>query len=394
MAKELFNQTVQTSIASRTTKVFAFGEPAQSGCENITIENFCKNEIGLNGTTGNVGYLNNTTKKLEFESLFTYDSANNRLGVGITAPTSKIHIDGGTATASYLQFTANATTGQAVTDGTLFGIDSSGNSIWNNQENTSSFIKVNAVNKIAIAATSFGLYDSSGNLQTYIKNDAASLYNLWIGSNLTGSSNTAGTYNTGIGLDSLYASTGSNNTAVGYRAAYLKGNATYNTFLGSNCGANATGTTGYNTFVGGIAGYYNAGEYNTFVGYLSGANNTTANYSYSTCLGAGSGRFNGGSGVFVGYYSGYNETAANKLYIDNQSRGNEATTRLSALIYGEFNATVTSQYVTINGDFNVRHKVSFLNNLGYYADDTAAAAGGIAVNQLYRNGSVVMIRVA
>lgn len=28
-----------------------------------------------------------------------------------------------------------------------------------------------------------------------------------------------------------------------------------------------------------------------------------------------------------------------------------------------------------------------------YADDTAAAAGGIAIGQLYRNGSVVMIRV-
>ena len=32
--------------------------------------------------------------------------------------------------------------------------------------------------------------------------------------------------------------------------------------------------------------------------------------------------------------------------------------------------------------------------LGDYADDTAAAAGGVAVGQLYRNGSVVMVRVA
>lgn len=31
--------------------------------------------------------------------------------------------------------------------------------------------------------------------------------------------------------------------------------------------------------------------------------------------------------------------------------------------------------------------------LGNYADDTAAAAGGVAINQLYRNGSVVQIRV-
>lgn len=32
--------------------------------------------------------------------------------------------------------------------------------------------------------------------------------------------------------------------------------------------------------------------------------------------------------------------------------------------------------------------------LGNYANDTAAAAGGVAVGELYRNGSVVMVRVA
>lgn len=56
------------------------------------------------------------------------------LGLGISAPTSKLHQDSGTATASYHQFTANATTGQTVTDGTLIGIDASGNAIFNNQE--------------------------------------------------------------------------------------------------------------------------------------------------------------------------------------------------------------------------------------------------------------------
>lgn len=32
--------------------------------------------------------------------------------------------------------------------------------------------------------------------------------------------------------------------------------------------------------------------------------------------------------------------------------------------------------------------------LGDYADDTAAASGGVAVGGLYRNGSILMIRVA
>ena len=56
------------------------------------------------------------------------------LGLGISAPTSKLHQDSGTATASYHQFTAGTTTGQTVTDGTLIGIDASGNAIFNNQE--------------------------------------------------------------------------------------------------------------------------------------------------------------------------------------------------------------------------------------------------------------------
>ncbi len=35
-----------------------------------------------------------------------------------------------------------------------------------------------------------------------------------------------------------------------------------------------------------------------------------------------------------------------------------------------------------------------LSDLGNYADDTAAAVGGIAVGGVYRNGSVLMVRVA
>ena len=39
------------------------------------------------------------------------------MGIGINAPTNKLHIDSGTATASYLQFTAGTTTGQTSTGG-------------------------------------------------------------------------------------------------------------------------------------------------------------------------------------------------------------------------------------------------------------------------------------
>ena len=35
-----------------------------------------------------------------------------------------------------------------------------------------------------------------------------------------------------------------------------------------------------------------------------------------------------------------------------------------------------------------------ITTLGNFANDTAAASGGVAVNQLYRNGSVVQVRVS
>lgn len=61
-------------------------------------------------------------------------TAGGNLGVSIASPQNKIHVDSGTATASSLQFTANATTGQTSTDGTLLGIDASANTVINNQE--------------------------------------------------------------------------------------------------------------------------------------------------------------------------------------------------------------------------------------------------------------------
>jgi len=47
-----------------------------------------------------------------------------------------------------------------------------------------------------------------------------------------------------------------------------------------------------------------------------------------------------------------------------------------------------------DGDGNSLIGVARTASLSDFADDAAAAIGGIAVGQLYRNGSVVMVRVA
>jgi len=89
------------------------------------------------------------------------------LGLGISAPTNKIHQDSGTSTASYHQFTANATTGQTVNDGTLIGIDASGNAIFNNKESTYvSFLSNNTQRARITALGSFVVGDNSSTLST------------------------------------------------------------------------------------------------------------------------------------------------------------------------------------------------------------------------------------
>ena len=77
--------------------------------------------------------------------------------------------------------------------------------------------------------------------------------------------------------------------------------------------------------------------------------NTTGNRN--TALGTGSGGVNttGFNNVFIGYGAGGRETGSQRLFIDNQSRGvDEATARRNAMIYGEFNSTISSQKLDFN----------------------------------------------
>lgn len=52
-----------------------------------------------------------------------YDDPGNMLGVGITAPVNKLHIDGGTGVATYMHVTNGTTSGQTATDGFIFGLN-------------------------------------------------------------------------------------------------------------------------------------------------------------------------------------------------------------------------------------------------------------------------------
>lgn len=88
------------------------------------------------------------------------------------------------------------------------------------------------------------------------------------------------------------------------------------------------------------------------------------------------------------------------LYFQGQGAGRNRfryshTSPATSSFFAIRDDTAEVDRLLIEPDGSVRIPGGFyLTGLGNYADDAAAAAGGIAVNQLYRNGSVVMIRVS
>jgi hypothetical protein len=135
-----------------------------------------------------------------------------------------------------------------------------------------------------------------------------------VGTSCGQSANT--TNSVAVGFSALRSASGGANTAIGYDALYA--NSSGGTNVGIGCLAGFRQTTGsYNTFVGPYTNY-------------GGSNRALSN------------------SVFIGYYAGAYETGNSKLFIDALDRTNETTQRTNALIYGGFNATVSSQWLYIN----------------------------------------------
>jgi len=182
--------------------------------------------------------------------------------------------------------------------------------------------------------------------------------------------------NMGIGYEAGRYVTGANNTHVGYITGHFNVSGTGNTYLGSNAGYGASGKSHSN---------------NTFVGFKSGYSITTG--GTSTVIGSGAGytmTTNGGQ-VFLGYYSGRYETAANKLFIDNQDRTNEATSRTNSMIYGEFNATPSSQQVTFNSDLQCRYKPVWIPSATQTLANDAAISPNAGIVRVAGDGGAAVL---
>jgi hypothetical protein len=226
-------------------------------------------------------------------------------------------------------------------------------------------------------------------------------YNTNLGAQ-AGYTNSSGQSNTFVGYQAGYSSTANYNTFIGRASGQISGSGGGNTCVGYASGrslGSSVGNVCIGVQAGDLLGNGGAGDYNVMIGYSTGSNtttgdynvfignssaglNTTGNYNigignyaltsldtgvdnvsigrnslsgitsgnYNTAVGDFSGAStNSSSNVSLGYYSGYRETGSNKLFIDNQDRGNEATARTNSLVHGEFNATVSSQWLRVNG---------------------------------------------
>lgn len=76
--------------------------------------------------------------------------------------------------------------------------------------------------------------------------------------------------------------------------------------------------------------------------------------------------------------------------------GNQATTTHSqSVAIGQSSQTTSSQQIALGSiDSTVSILIASLPNTPSYADDVAAAAGGVLVGELYRTGSIVKVRVS
>ena len=341
---------------------------------------------------------------LAYNNNLHWDNVNQRLGVGASAPNTKLTVGNGT----YATFAIEAPAGLTGTKNILAGIGS-GRSLTTGANN--SLYGHNAGYSLTTGTSNIAV----GKEALYTANTAA--VNIAVGDSALFST-TSGGKNLALGTEAMFANTtGGNNIAIGTRALrgnttksgliaigdsalYTNGSGDRNLAIGSNAlYATTTGymnvgvgdqalesnSTGYlNTAVGSEAletstsGIGNTaygartleetttGSYNTAIGMESMNSNTTG--TSNVAIGAGSmdrnttgsrsvaigdsallSNTSGRGNVAIGYKAGYHETSGDRFYVDNQYRGTEADGREHALLYGKFAEEPEDQQLNVNG---------------------------------------------
>ena len=256
------------------------------------------------------------TKGKIFFGTSAYNEANNRLGIGNSAPTVALDITGAL---------------KASTDSTINGI-SIGRGAGNEATNT-----VFGASALGFNIAAAGLNNSAfGSSALAINTTGAS--NTAVGTNAL-SLNDVGYDNTAVGMNALASNTSATvNVAVGRDALKNNTTAIYNTAIGAYALANNTTGSGNNTGLGAYAMYSNTtGNSNTGVGAYALYSNTTGinnvaagnNAIYSNTTGTENAAMGdsamysnttGGLNVAFGRYALYtNSTGSNNVALGNRA---------------------------------------------------------------------------
>lgn len=207
---------------------------------------------------------------------------------------------------------------------------------------------------------------------------------------LTGSSNGTETVTVQNGSVASSSVSMGNSSMIGLGLATVQANSFYgdstgtklrtgnfNSAFGYQAGQNIT-TASNNVIIGATAGKaITTGAGNTILGFLTGTNITTG--ANNTVIGGGvAGTLITGSGnIYVG----------GGISLDAGSAGESHTFRLGD------NATNLMRATGVN-TATPAFFLDWIPNSTSYANDSAAATGGVAVGQIYRNGSVLQCRIS
>ena len=292
---------------------------------------------------------------------------------------------------------ANANTFYLISDSTPvlttnFALLSGSNNFIGNQTITGSVVVSGSLKARSLTAGNRGtnLFIGSGSGQDITSGQ----YNTLVGpayfsdDDGAGHNLTTGGENVIIGANAGNAiTTGGQNVFIGAVAARDNANGSENTVVGYGAGQSLGSSAAGNVMLGRWAGYNNSGNYNLLLGWKTGFN-------------VGSGQSNIFIGPDVNGQSAASWNSSSFLAIgsdptpqDNLLYGYHGSGTKFLNVKGNLTvsgSTTLSGSLTQNSGFVVLTQVSQSLN---FADDTAAATGGVPLGGLYRNGNFIMIRL-
>ena len=253
-----------------------------------------------------------------------------KVGIGTTAPTERLHIDGKIRVVDGTQASGRVLTSDA---NGVASWQAAGSSNWNLTGNTvnpsSDFLgstndadvifkrSTFQAGRISTSNSSYGLL-SLNNITTGFNNSAFGAFAL--------DRNTTGIWNTAFGYEALqYNTTGASNISIGGQTSRFNSVGSRNTAIG-----------------GGALSFNTSGNDNTAIGYWAGSLLTT-----------------GSNNIFIGYNTNsYSNSASNFINIGNQIYGNNG-------LIGIGTNNPTRAKLVVNGAVNTNNGAyGYLNNAG------------------------------